>query len=71
MRTPSIWRSPRYGPRQRSPIRTSRASREATPTPPYEIADRDAALGAIETHFYDQRRIAHQSRQTGGRSAGG
>jgi hypothetical protein len=36
-----------------------------------EIADRDAALGAIETHFYDQRRTAHQSRQTGGRSAGG
>jgi hypothetical protein len=36
-----------------------------------EIADREAALGAIETHFYDQRRTAHQSRQTGGRSAGG
>jgi N12 class adenine-specific DNA methylase len=37
---------------------------------PNEITDRDAALGAIETHFYDQRRTAHQLRQTGGRSAG-
>jgi hypothetical protein len=38
---------------------------------PHEIADRDAALGAIETHFYDQRRTTVQSRQTNGRSAGG
>jgi N12 class adenine-specific DNA methylase len=38
---------------------------------PNEISDRDAALGAIETHFYDQRRTVTQSCQAGGRSAGG
>ena len=33
--------------------------------------DRQAALGAIETRFYDARKTQSQSRQNGGRSAGG